>query len=117
MLVMFVSFVCYAQQSQTTFIQQINSLQILSFHVFQKVSYFLFLPCNKYHFSAPEEQNLGPVIVIQEGNDQNEGNQVDESRDVAEPMENSAGLTDAIETPELETKVESLKGKSNSLSL
>ena len=76
-----------------------------------------FLPYNKYNFSAPEEQNLGPVIVIQAGNDQNEGNQVDMSRDVAEPMENSAGLADAIETPELETKVESLKGKSNSLSL
>ena len=74
------------------------------------------LPCNKYHFTDPEEPNSIPLIAIHAANDSSEGQQLEESCDVGEPIENSTGLADANETPEEEDEVETpLNGKSKSL--
>ena len=72
------------------------------------------LPCNKYHFTDPEEPNSMPLIVIHATNDSSEGQQLEESCDVGEPIENSTGLADANETPEQEVEAP-LNGKSKSL--
>ena len=72
------------------------------------------LPCNKYHFTDPEEPNSMPLIVIHATNDSSEGQQLQESCDVGEPIENSTGLADANETPEQEVEAP-LNGKSKSL--
>ena len=72
------------------------------------------LPCNKYHFTDPEEPNSIPLIVIHAANDPIEGNQLEESCDSAEPIENSTRLADANETPEEEVETP-LNGKSKSL--
>ena len=72
------------------------------------------LPCNKYHFTDPEEPNSIPLIVIHAANDSSEGQQLEESCDVGEPIENSTGLADANETPEQEVEAP-LNGKSKSL--
>ena len=86
-----------------------------SLSVFQNVSNIFFL-CNKYHFTDPEEPNSIPLIVIHAANDPIEGNQLEESCDVGEPIENSTGLADANETPEEEVEVETpLNGKSKCL--
>ena len=67
-------------------------------------------------FSDPEEPHPGPVIVIQAADNQIEDMQVEESCDVAEPMEDIPRMVVAIETPETEVIEESqLNGKSNSL--
>ena len=72
------------------------------------------LPTNKYHFTDPEEPNSMPLIVIHATNDSSEGQQLEESCDAAEPIENSTGLADANETPEQEVEAP-LNGKSKSL--
>ena len=57
-----------------------------------------------------------PLIAIHAANDSSEGQQLQESCDVGEPIENSTGLADANETPEEEDEVETpLNGKSKSL--
>ena len=55
-----------------------------------------------------------PLIVIHATNDSSEGQQLEESCDVGEPIENSTGLADANETPEQEVEAP-LNGKSKSL--
>ena len=72
------------------------------------------LPCNKYNFTDPEESNSIPLIVIHAANDSSEGQQLEESCDVGEPIENSTGLADANETPGQEVEAP-LNGKSKSL--
>ena len=72
------------------------------------------LSCNKYHFTDPEEPNSIPLIAIHAANDSSEGQQLEESCDVGEPIENSTGLADANETPEQEVEAP-LNGKSKSL--
>ena len=69
------------------------------------------LPCNKYHFTDPEEPNSIPLIAIHAANDSSEGQQLQESCDVGEAIENSTGLADANETPEQEVEAP-LNGKS-----
>ena len=67
-------------------------------------------------FTDPKEPNQIPLVVIHAANDQNEDKQEDESQEEGEPKENSSGLADAIETPELDVEVEPLlNGKSSSL--
>ena len=54
--------------------------------------------------------------MIHAANDPIEGNQLEESCDSAEPIENSTRLADANETPEQEVEVETpLNGKSKCL--
>ena len=55
-----------------------------------------------------------PLIAIHAANDSSEGQQLEESCDVGEPIENSTGLADANETPEQEVEAQ-LNGKSKSL--
>ena len=74
------------------------------------------LPCNKYHFTDPEEPNSIPLIVIHAAKDSSESQQLEESCNAAEPMEKSTGLANANETPEEEVEVETpLNGKSKCL--
>ena len=72
------------------------------------------LPCSKYHFTVTEEPNSMPLIAIHAANDSSEGQQLQESCDVGEPIENSTGLADANETPKQEVEAP-LNGKSKSL--
>ena len=71
------------------------------------------LSCNKYHFTDPEESNSIPLIVIHAAKDSSESQQLEESCDSAEPIENSTRLADANETPEEEVETETpIKSKS-----
>ena len=66
-------------------------------------------------FSDPEEPNSIPLIVIHAANDPIEGNQLEESCDLAEPIVDNNELADAIENPDVDVEKESLlNGKSKS---
>merc|ERR1712095_29250 len=88
-------------------------LQLLSYFLYNRV----FHPFQDLMTDTdPKEPNQIPLVVIHAANDQNEGKQDEQSQEEGEPKENSSGLADAIETPELDVEVEPLlNGKSNSL--